>query len=185
MIDSDPGSVLRFHDWRALTVNLLSISQHQEQQRDNLQVIVDEVYNVLGYKAKDATSSSKALLGIVEAAVSFSRTLRKQRACWSIRLPKIKGQKDGTVHAADYNTTEMMHEKFDKDNFQRQNSGEPLVDGFVIFFITPALFKLGMGDGRQFDEEEQVFRKAKVKAAGKVPVSRSEDLNIREHWRGM
>lgn len=145
-------------------MNLLSMSQHQEQQKDAVQEIVNNIYQVLGYSAQDAASSARALFNIVEAAVGLSQTLRKQRPYWLIRLPEVEVSRPvGKVYPAKYDTDEMLDRKFDEHDIRGQGSAGVKMDGYVYFFLTPALLKRGKGNGQQFDEKELVYRKAKVR----------------------
>ena len=70
---------------------------------------------------------------------------------------------DGRVDAANYNTEEMLDKYFDEASLRGQSSGDQPMGGYVHFFITPTLLKRGRENGREFDEKERVYRKAKVR----------------------
>ena len=95
---------------------------------------------------------------ILLCAVSLSKTLRCQRACWSVRHVHGPSAKDITAVFFD---EAVMDDKHGDENSDGQEI--PTVDGKLVeIVVSPALFKRGNTDGERF-EFESCLQRSEVK----------------------
>ena len=93
------------------------------------------------------------LLEILFSAVSLSKTLRCQRACWSVR--HVDGPSAGeSVIFSDEAIMDDKHGDEDSDGQQM-----PTANGkFVEIIVSPGLYKRGNIDGERFEFESCIAR---------------------------
>lgn len=106
---------------------------------------------------RDRRALEEELLAILFSAVSLSKTLRCQRALWSVRQVGESASRDKPI---------LFDEEIMEDKHADENSdGEdiPTANGrHVEIVVSPGLFKRGNTDGEQF-EFESCIERAEVK----------------------
>ena len=86
------------------------------------------------------------LQGILVQAITFSQTLRCQRASWSVRhVVRRASSNDQPVY---FDKSIMVNERGDASD-----DGDGPYRRLVEFVVSPALFKRGDTDGEQYDIE--------------------------------
>lgn len=159
----------KFHNWRALTAELLSQANRPgtgsstDDTQKNLRRLAQKVIQVFKSWAINPTPDilielEVTLYNTYCDAVNSPQLLCQQRASWSIKFPQrnpIQGQ------------TGLGEISFDPscrvDEWERHEDRETqeLLQQYVEFVITPALSERGMANGDQFDVE-YTFTKASV-----------------------
>ncbi|QDS68465.1 hypothetical protein FKW77_010832 [Venturia effusa] len=155
----------KFHNWRALTAELLSMQEGQgsstERAQKSLRKMANQVITVFQSWAVDRgvlQELEDTLYMIYCEAVDFSQVLRQQRASWSVKFPQrriVPGQPD--IGGLGFEPHYMRDEKDREEGRERKD----LLQQAVELVITPALNKRGTANGDQLDVE-CTFTKASV-----------------------
>jgi hypothetical protein len=167
--NTDPATVsLRdLHDWRALTVELLSridIGKVAKQEmEDYLKTHSRGIMQVIGGWAPPEMKIEleESIFNIFHSAVQFSQLIRRQRACWYVRGPAAAVHFDGQTqregpHDILFDKT-CMRDDDDVDEGYGQDSEEK-ARKVVELVICPGLFKRGNADGERFDTESCIVQ---------------------------
>ncbi len=137
-----------FNDWRAFTAELLgkTVNINNGRPVDQMQTLVklavSEVMELIEPWHKGGTPETlkidqDKLRGIFVSAVKLSQVLRRQRALWTIRLPRAaEGGK--AAPQLKFDPTSMEDERNNEEV-----SMEELRTLCVEFIVTPALYKRG------------------------------------------
>lgn len=164
--DRNSISLREFHDWRALTMTLISKSDDASSKtKTNVEGYVTQCRNrIMDVVSKlVATTNRRALedslLKVLIQAVALSQTLRCQRAYWSVRHPSAMRQGAQSELPDDWvffdqATMDDGHDDEDTDAEGTQIQYEKVVE----IFVTPSLFKRGNSDGERFDVETCIER---------------------------
>lgn len=153
------------HDWRALTANIISRLNGTSNTGKGMEACVTQcssriVSLVHDWISPDARKTlEKDLLEILLEAVDLSRTLRRQRACWTVRHFDGLPTRNSPV-LLDETVMEDVHGDDESDNEGIRTAYKRAID--VI--ASPALFKRGDSDGKRFEVETCVV-KAEVKSS--------------------
>ena len=91
------------------------------------------------------------LLPILGSALELSRSLRGQRACWSLHLPL-----PGTLFNSQ--TMKDKDDDEDSDDDEMKQYGHTTRQRVVEIAITPGLFKRGTSDGERYESETCIVR---------------------------
>jgi hypothetical protein len=157
----------KFHDWRALTAELLSKCTGQEtneQIQNCARAMANEVMQVVYVWAvrnepDQLQRFEDTLFTTYLEAFKLSRVLRCQRAAWSITFPQLKLTQGSAEQPGGLNFDPVsMEDEWEGDDGWKI---EDLLQQQVDLVITPALNKRGTVDGENYDEE-YVVKKASV-----------------------
>ncbi|KAL8668799.1 MAG: hypothetical protein Q9168_006580 [Polycauliona sp. 1 TL-2023] len=156
-------STREFQDWRVLTTTLVSRFDGWSKTGQGMESHVTEccgrIMEVVGpwVGKRERRSREEELLVILFSAVSLAKTLRCQRAQWSVRHVIIASATDTDI-LFDGETMEDKHGEEDSDGEEI-----PTADGKrVEIVVSPGLFKRGNTDGECF-EYESCIERAEVK----------------------
>ena len=164
--DRQSISLHEFHDWRALTMNLISKSDDASSEtNESVEGYVTQCRNwimdVVGelVAAKNRRALEDGLLAVLKQAVRLSRTLRCQRAYWSVRHPGAMGQRAQSGLPSDLVLFDEATMDDVDGNEDSDAEGTRIQYGKIIeIFVTPSLFKSGNSDGERFDVEACIER---------------------------
>lgn len=168
----------QFHAWRSYTTSVISRSclardaQNSPWYREQIQETQNQVLSFLDpwIPDSDKVSAHATLKKIIESAVSFSKTLRQQRAYWTVQLPLPENPQDQLL----FNPATMQDSSL-RDAADGDDDSDDSADGYgleksqtslrnypVELVISPALFKRGDASGQKYDIET-CFVKAEVR----------------------
>lgn len=153
-------SLRDLHDWKALTNSLVArlsgssktgIGQEEVVKRCN-----DRILEVVGPLApeEERTRISVDLLNILFQAIDLSKTLRCQRAYWTLKQPERQVREPDAPVFYDAVVMDDLHGDEDSD----AECGSRQYKKIVEIVVTPALFKRGNADGERFDIETCICR---------------------------
>lgn len=100
------------------------------------------------------------LRNVFVTAMEFSKLIRRQRACWTIRSPNLLGGKSRRLSTGDENP-QVFDPCWMEDNDSTGNEYDELEDEdpandarkVVEIVVAPGLFKRGDADGENYDTE--------------------------------
>jgi hypothetical protein len=116
--------------------------EEEEESRRRLLRTADDIMGVIQDWTDDPVKAHRAFLTILKSSYDFSRLLRRQRACWTVKSLIEPG--------FDPNRMDDMNDNAD---FGDPRSGEP-----VEMYVCPGLFKCGDADGEQYDCELPIIK---------------------------
>ncbi|KAL8953268.1 MAG: hypothetical protein Q9222_000873 [Ikaeria aurantiellina] len=156
-------SLREFHDWRVLTTTFVSRLNTSSNTGQGMETHVtkccDYVMGLVGawVGTRDRKSLEEDLLAILFNAVSLSKTIRCQRAQWSVRqVGSLSASIDPILFDG-----QIMEDKHGGEDSDGEDI--PTADGRrVEILVSPALFKRGNTDGERF-EFESCIERAEVK----------------------
>ena len=163
VIDRSKISDREFHDWRVLTTTLVArldtMGKIGKGMESYLTTCCEHIMRLVGrwVGKHDRITLEEELQVILFSAVSLSRTLRCQRALWSVRQVGSPAPAEGKI-LYDQQVMEDKHGEEDSD-------GEdiPTANGKEVeIVVSPGLFKRGNTDGERF-EFESCIERAEVK----------------------
>ena len=176
--DRQSISLREFHDWRALTMTLISksdgassktnksVEEYVIQCRDRIMDVVGEFVATKNRKALDDD-----LLAVLKQALRLSQTLRCQRAYWSVRHRGVIGQRAQSGLPSDLTFFDEATMDDSDGNEDGDAEGAQIQYGKIVkIFVTPSLFKSGNSDGERYDVET-CFERSDVKCCTRPTMS--------------
>ncbi|KAJ4985397.1 hypothetical protein SVAN01_09152, partial [Stagonosporopsis vannaccii] len=162
--DREAVSYSSFNDWRALTAELLSTALRAPgegfagEAAASVRAAISEVMNLVESwhktgEAADLEADEVQLYRIFENAVQFAKTLRRQRALWSVRFP-AQTEESGFVQTLRFDS-KSMEDYYNEDDGENREISEQC---YVELIMTPALYKRGTTSGGFFDKEDAIRR---------------------------
>ena len=150
------------HDWRALTATLISRLDTHEGTETAIAACSTRIMSLVAnwVAAEDQGKLEDELRMILSDAVDLSRTLRRQRAFWSIRQAGSFVNRTWNAGCADgllYFDEGTMDDIYDDED---SNGGNSLTSSrkLVEIVISPSLWKRGNANGERYDSEFCVER---------------------------
>ncbi|KAM0795799.1 hypothetical protein BDR22DRAFT_893781 [Usnea florida] len=158
-------SARTFHNWRALTANLLAKTaaiEHNDTGRAQVEAKVEELLgSIRPLCPPDIAPARKELQKIFQEAIEVAKVLRQQRAVWILRFPTRDRSEEQQDSSFKFNS-ERMKDRVDHEG-----------DRCVKIIYEPMLIKQGTLEGCDYDQEE-VIHKAKVVTCPPKGVSKDE-----------
>ena len=152
-------SLRDLHDWRALTIELLSRidlgSVANEEMQAFIQSQTDRIMDKVGLFAAPESHQeiSQGLSQILLSAVQFSQLLRRQRACWQV-LGAIMGTQSEKKNPDDLSHFAPFDRRCMKDDDEMDDDEDTQMEQKQVeLFVAPGLFKRGNADGEGYDTQ--------------------------------
>jgi hypothetical protein len=166
---AEVGSPSAVHQWRAMTLTLLSKREEFKNQReDDTQAVAMEIFNTLSRFLPPPSNYEKqvrdSLRNVMRAAAELSIEMRTQRAEY-IMLPPLQPEYDtnGDLARSVYFNARLMNERSGQTTSNEELEASQAVVRIVLF---PLVVKRGgFGDDGEWAGEEDVVCPAQVLVA--------------------
>ena len=113
----------------------------------------------------DVTTLEERLIDIITDAQLLRRTMRVQRACWSIRHLDTLSKGANSVYGEEVLFDDTNMKDIDQNEQGKEDMREHRDQRVVEFVVSPGLFKRGNRDGELFDVES-CLKRPEVKCRG-------------------
>lgn len=159
-LDRSKISNREFHDWRVLTTTLISRLDTESKigkgMGGRLTDCAKNIMLLIGQwvSEDDCKALEEGLQAILLNAVSLSRTMRCQRASWSVRHIDKASARDCQLPYDEVMMNDGGHREEDMTGEEILTSGPKLVQ----IVASPGLFKRGNSDGELFEFESCLYR---------------------------